>query len=165
VSVEIDESLRWAIIEVQPFTRALHGHPTIRSFEGGLRFPSPFLDMLYSTLATLPALESITCYNFPFYTIQNWAQPPKDEYTTLTTLLRLPTLRSVDFRMFHFTPTSCQAVAKILIEGTAITNIFLSRVCFHNSERSNEKYISSIYQRPRLVCSSACKRPSNGPSV
>ena len=29
VSVEIHESHRWAIEEVQPFTRAIHGHPTI----------------------------------------------------------------------------------------------------------------------------------------
>jgi hypothetical protein len=94
---------QWATEEVQPFIRAIHGHPTIRSFEDGISFPYEFLDALYSTLATLPALESIMCYlgARPAET-RNHGVWPEDESTlsnlkSLTDLLREPSLRNVCF--------------------------------------------------------------------
>jgi hypothetical protein len=76
------------------------------------------LDTFFSALATLPALESV------------WLHTPEvrqaDESTlaypeNLTELLRVPSLRSVHFRGFSFTPDLCQATANALMEGTAIT--------------------------------------------
>jgi hypothetical protein len=127
VNLDISEYHRWATEEVQPFARAIRWHP---SFDGGRNFPYEFVDTLYSTLATLPALESITCYN--------WARA-EDESTltnlkSLTELLRVPTLRFVHFRWFSFTPAFCQAAANVLIEGTAITNIKFSICEFSDGE-------------------------------
>jgi hypothetical protein len=46
--------------EVQPFARAIRGHPTITSIQDRGMFPYESLDTLFSTLTTLPALESVT---------------------------------------------------------------------------------------------------------
>jgi hypothetical protein len=115
---------------VQPFAQAIRGYPTIRSFNGGYAFPYDFLDKFYSALATLPALESITCYD---------GARSEDESTltnlkSLTELLRVPTLRSVHFRMFSFTSAICQAIANSLIEGTVITNFKFSHCTFSSEE-------------------------------
>jgi hypothetical protein len=141
VSVEIhDYYYQWATEEVQPFIRAIHGHPTIRSFEGGFKFPYEFLDTLYSTLATLPALESIECYHGSRPAEARYQGAwPEDESTlanlkSLTDLLRRNALRSVSFYCFSFTPAVCQVVASVLIEGTAITSLKFSKCKFSVGE-------------------------------
>jgi hypothetical protein len=108
--------------EVQPFARAIRGHPTITSFCDYGRFPYESLDTLFSTLTTLPTLESISLSNSELRT------RTEDESTlaypeSLTELLRAPTLRSVCFHRFSFTPALCQAAANALMEGTAITKL------------------------------------------
>jgi hypothetical protein len=86
------------------------------------------MDTLYSALATLPALESITL-----------GAPPRrrqaDETTlanpeSLTELLRVPTLRSVRFNNLFFTRAVCQATANALMEGTAVTKLEFTRCSF-----------------------------------
>jgi hypothetical protein len=48
--------------------------------------------------------------------------------------LRIPTLRSVHFFRFSFTPAFCQAVANALVESTAITNLKFSYCTFSAEE-------------------------------
>jgi hypothetical protein len=114
-----DKRLR-TIEEVQPFARAIRGHPSITGLHDRGRFPYESLDTLFSTLTTLPALESV------------WLGAPKvrqaDESTlaypeSLTELLRVPSLRSVRFHRFSFTPALCHATANALMEGMAITKL------------------------------------------
>jgi hypothetical protein len=123
---------RWDAEESRLFVRAIHGHPTITSFvagnDGNEDFSYESLDVLYSALATLPALESINLRQ----------TKPRDESAlvhpeSLTELLRVPSLRSVCFDHFDFTPALCQATANALMEGTAITTLEF-KVCFFHAE-------------------------------
>jgi hypothetical protein len=121
------DSALWTVGEVQALARAIRGHPTITSFYDSGRFPYESFDTLYSALATLPVLESIT--------LRASEVRQADESTlaypeSLTELLRVPTLLSVDFTAFDFTPALCQATANALMEGTAITNFKISRCSF-----------------------------------
>jgi hypothetical protein len=59
VTVKIDDARVRSIEEVQPFVRAICGHPTITSFQDSGMFPYESLGTLLSTLTTLPALESV----------------------------------------------------------------------------------------------------------
>ena len=107
----------WSVGEVHGIARAIRGHPTITSFVCEDTLPQEASDILYSALATLPALESIRI-----------SSPPEGETTlanreSLTDLLRAPSLRSVCFSEFYFTSALCQAAANALVEGTAITNL------------------------------------------
>jgi hypothetical protein len=138
VGVAIVESVsRWALEEVQALARAIHEHPTITSFQDSssqLTFES--LDTLYSALATLPALETITLSNGGLHT-------PEDESALanpggLTELLRVPSLRSVWFHGFHFTRARCQAIKNALMEGTAITKLVFLSCPFSDEEFAPE---------------------------
>jgi hypothetical protein len=84
-------------------------------------YPHEASDTLYSALATLPALESVRLSNS-----RNASALANPE--SLTELLRLPSLRSVAFDYFCFTPALCQATANALMEGTAVTKLEL-RFC------------------------------------
>jgi hypothetical protein len=99
----------WHAENINSFARAIHGHPTNTGFESDmLLFQAS--DSIYSALATLPALESLSLSN-------------SARHENLTDLLRLPTLRSVDFYRFSFTPALCQATANALMPGTTITSL------------------------------------------
>jgi hypothetical protein len=122
IEVNISDVLAWNVEESRLFARAIHGHPTITSFADGLGFPYESLDALYSALATMPALESISLSGFDLETM------PEDESAlahpeSLTELLRVPSLRSVCFSEFDITSALCQATANALMEGTAITSL------------------------------------------
>jgi hypothetical protein len=109
-----------------PFVQAIHGHPTITNFEGGCgRFPYESMSMLYSVLATLPALESVQLYAQATHDGSTLVNPE-----TLTELLRVPTLRSVNFSSFYFTHALCQATGNALTEGTEITNLEFEECSF-----------------------------------
>jgi hypothetical protein len=84
--------------------------------------PEESMDALYSALATLPALESLIFCNTGRHA------RPEDEsaianHESLTELLRVPSLRSVWFDYFSFTPALCQATAHALMKGTAVTKL------------------------------------------
>jgi hypothetical protein len=49
----------WAVGEMQALARAIRGHPTVTNFDCCYNFPSEASHILYSALATLPALESM----------------------------------------------------------------------------------------------------------
>jgi hypothetical protein len=88
------------------FAQAIQGHPTIsgftQCFEGGRRFPYEASDALYSALATLPALESISLSNCR-HDEQLEDESALANAESLTELLRSPCLRSVCFDDFNFT--------------------------------------------------------------
>jgi hypothetical protein len=104
------------------FAQAIHGHPTITSFEGGDTVPYEASDALYSALATLPALESLRLSNHGLHTqLEDESALANPE--SLTELLRIPSLRSVCFEDFHFTGALCKATANGLMESTAMTKL------------------------------------------
>jgi hypothetical protein len=114
-----DERLR-TMEEVQPFARAIHGHSFITNLQDRGMFPYESLDTLFSTLATLPALELITL-GAP--EVRQADESTLANPESLTELLRVPSLRSVGFHRFHFTRALCQAAANALMEGTTVTKL------------------------------------------
>jgi hypothetical protein len=122
----------WRSEDCRSVARAIYGHPTITCFEGGSRFCWEASDALYSALATLPALESVTLSN-------RGCLLPRDEPflanpESLTELLRVPTLRSVWFYSFSFKPALCQATANALMKGTMITKLAIDSCSFSAAE-------------------------------
>ncbi len=132
VKVAIDDDRLRTMEEVQPFARAIHGHPFITSLQDHGRFPYESLDTLFSTLATLPALESVTL-GAP---VARQADESTLAYPkSLTDLLRVPTLRFIRFKNFSFTRALSQATANALMEGMAVTKLEF-RECSFSSEMS-----------------------------
>jgi hypothetical protein len=121
IEVTINKIGYWDAEQCRLFAQAIHGHPTITSFEGGKDFPYEFLDSLYSTLATLPALESIgICRYQSQTTLGDESALARPE--SLTELLRVPAI--------------CQATAKALMEGTATITDLDFRYCSFSAEGS-----------------------------
>jgi hypothetical protein len=87
----------WRAEDARSLAQEIRGHPTMRSFDGGSRFPYVAADALYSALATLPALESIRLSNLrPRARTEDESTLANPE--SLTELLRVPSLRpSVSF--------------------------------------------------------------------
>jgi hypothetical protein len=81
--IELDDS-PWAVDEMQAFCRAIRGHPAITHFRSSYNVPYESLDLLYSVLATLPALRSVKLSN------SEQQARPEDEYTTMTHHESLP---------------------------------------------------------------------------
>jgi hypothetical protein len=123
IAVNITDIVYWDAEQCRLFAQAIHGHPTITSFEDGETFPYASLDSLYSALATLPALESIGLCGGRRRTPRLDDEATLAHPESLTELLRVPSLRSVAFDYFDFTPALCQATANALMEGTAITKL------------------------------------------
>jgi hypothetical protein len=135
VTINIEGFYQWYHMgpeEILPFVQAIHGHPTITSFEGGdvMQFPNESMSMLYSALATLPALESVHLNTQePDDGVSTLANPE-----TLTELLRVVALRSVKFSGYDFTRALCQATANALTEGTEITDLIFKYCSFSDGE-------------------------------
>jgi hypothetical protein len=127
VAVVIDDESPFTIEEVQPFARAIYGHPTITSFKESGMFPYESLETLFSTLQTLPALDSV-CFGAP--DVRQVDESTLAHPESLTELLRVPTLRFVCFNNFSFTPALFQSTASALMEGTAITKLEFSYCSF-----------------------------------
>jgi hypothetical protein len=119
VEVEFHDD-QWDVEDVQAFAGAIRGHPTITRFDSGEILPYESMDSLYSVMATLPALESITLCTL--------ANPE-----SLTQLLRVPSLRSVCFYSL-FTPADCQAIANAFIEGAVFPNLEFRYCSFSDGE-------------------------------
>jgi hypothetical protein len=115
------------------FARAIHRHPTITCFEGGDTVPYEASDALYSTLATLPALESIRLSNNGLNTrLEDESALANPE--SMTQLLRVRSLRSVCFYRFHFPRALCRATANAFMEGTAVTKLEFRECSFPDGE-------------------------------
>jgi hypothetical protein len=131
VTVAIDDSRLRTMEEVQAFARAIHGHPTITSFYDRGTFPYESLDTLFSTLTTLPALESVS---FGAPKVRQVDESTLAYPESLTELLRVPTLRFVRFKNFSVTRALCQATANALMEGTTVTNLVFFECSFSAGE-------------------------------
>jgi hypothetical protein len=107
-------------MEFRMFARAIHGHPTITSFDDGQDFPSESLVALYSALAAMPALESIRLGQRK---ARSEDESALAHLESLTELLRVPSLRSVEFADFNFPSDLCQATANALMGGTGVTKL------------------------------------------
>jgi hypothetical protein len=150
IKLYTNDVLAWDAEASRSFARVIHGHPSICSFDGGRGFSHETMDILYSALATLPALESIQLLNAG---VQEW---PEDISTlanaeSLTALLRVPTLRSVNFKHFSFTPALFQATANALMEGTAITKLVFT-ACSVSVEASTAMMIKSLSRNTSVTC-------------
>jgi hypothetical protein len=150
IKLQIDNALSWDAEVSRLFARAIHGQPSICTFEGGSGFSYESIDTLYSALATLPALESIKLSNLGLQA------RPGDISTlanteSLTDLLRAPTFRSVDFYGFSFTPALFQATANALMEGTAINNL-LFRYFSVAIEASTAMMTKSLSRNTSVTC-------------
>jgi hypothetical protein len=106
IKVDLNKILYWGAEQSRLFALAIHGHPTITRFYGGEGFPYESLDVLYSALATLPALESIRLCGCD-EEITPYPLPALAHPESLTELLRVPSLRSVCFYKFSFTDALC----------------------------------------------------------
>jgi hypothetical protein len=127
IVVNISYVHTWDVEESRLFARAIHGHPTITRFEdgvlgGGTKFPYEASGALYSALATLPALESLSLSNRGQQALRE-DEPAMAHPESLTELLRVPSLQTVCFQCFSFTSALCQATANALMAGTAITKL------------------------------------------
>jgi hypothetical protein len=131
VTVYIDDNRLRTIEEVQPFARAICGHPFITSFEDSGRFPYESLDTLFSTLTTLPALKSVS---FGAPGVRQADESTLASPESLTELLRVPSLRYVSFKQFSFTSALFQATANALMEGTAIAHLRFTSCWFSKIE-------------------------------
>jgi hypothetical protein len=132
--IELHYCPPWDVEEVQALCRAIRGHPAITSFRSSSIMPYESMDLLYSVLATLPALESVRLSNS-----ERQARPEDESTTTahhesLTELLRRPSLRWVRFDPVSFTPELCQAIANALMEGTSVTKLDFISCSFPEKE-------------------------------
>jgi hypothetical protein len=171
IKISVTCKSTWCTEDSRSLARSIRGHPTITSFTDNYsNMPNESLDTLYSALATLPALESLQLS----YKLQ-----PEDEFTlanskSLTELLRVPSLRSVHFHLFSFTPALCQATANALMEGTAVTKLIFWDCSFSNIEcstflanglSSNTSVVSIMVKcdddSPALLNALATALPSN----
>jgi hypothetical protein len=146
IIVEFDDGILGDAEESRLFARVIHRHPSICSFEGGGRLSYESMDILYSALATLPALKSIQLYNPRAEDISTLANSE-----SLTELLRVPTLRYVNFYGFSFTPALFQATANALMEGTAITNLEFT-ACSFAAEISAAMMTKGLSRNTSVTC-------------
>jgi hypothetical protein len=146
ITIDTTEVLAWAAEESGLFVRAIHGHPTITSFEVSRHFPHESLDALYYVLATLPALESIKLCR-PQIRAEDESALAHPE--SLTELLRVPSSRSVGFHCFDFTLALSQATANALMKGTVITR--LEFICCSFSPDGGAAVLSNALTRNTSV--------------
>jgi hypothetical protein len=126
--------------EMRAFARAIQGHPAITRVDtvaGGFRFES--IHILCSALATLPNLEHVMLSH---QTMGREEEGELGRPESITGLLRVPSLRSVEFLSFCFTYALCEATAKALKEGAAVTSLRLN-VCYF-PEGGSEKVASAL---------------------
>jgi hypothetical protein len=110
-------------------------------------FPYESLDTLFSTLATLPALESIS---FGAPEVRHADESTLANPGSLTELLRVPSLRSVSFHRFSFTPALFQAAVNALMEGTAVTKLEFKN-CSFSAEESAARMASGLSRNTSVI--------------
>jgi hypothetical protein len=98
--------------------RVIRGQTMITGFSTGEGVPYQCLDTVCSTLLTLPALRNVS-----FNSIDEQDTEEGQSFESVIQLLRLPTLRQVEFLVFTFTNILSKAVAKALNERSEITDL------------------------------------------
>jgi hypothetical protein len=132
--------------EARPtFSGVIRGHTMIKEFSTGDGFPFHLLDILCSTLLTLPALENVFFDEFE-------GEGPEEEQSveSMIKLLQSPILRKVQFFSVVFTNTLSQAVAKALEERSEITDLSFYSCNF--SEGGESVIVSALKTNTTLKC-------------
>jgi hypothetical protein len=131
--------------DMRAFATAIQGHPAITRFvtsrfhdtRGSFHFETT--DVLCSALTTLPNLEHVSLYPLA----QGREEVPELGHPkSMTELLRVPSLRSVEFYYSSFTNALCEATANALKEGSEITS--LKFVEFSFPDGGSEKIASAL---------------------
>jgi hypothetical protein len=123
-----DYGLSWFPDVLPAFSRAIHGQGMITEFSPGEEFPFDSLDVLCSTLLTLPALENVS---FDHITDQGTADG--QSLVSMVKLLQSPILRVVKFGHVSFSDSLSRAIAKALKERSEITDLDFSSCSFEES--------------------------------
>jgi hypothetical protein len=114
-----DHTPLWDTEALPAFAGAIHGQVMITGFStGDGSFPFRFLNILCSTLLTLPALE-----NVEFHGIDYHGTDEGQYLEGMVELLQSPTLRVVKFRSVSFPLSLSGAVAEALKEESEITDL------------------------------------------
>jgi hypothetical protein len=133
--------------EMRAFARAIQGNPAITRFDtsnGSVRFEST--DILCSALASLPYLEYVFLQHLP---LDREEVPELGRPESMAELLRVSSLRSIEFRHFCFTDALCQATANALKEGAAITSLAFHGCSFPDGK--SEKIASALKRNATLT--------------
>jgi hypothetical protein len=146
-----DEYELWTEGEAQGLARAIRGHPTITSFDSCYNLLHEESDKLYSALATLPALESISLFSMTEH---------ESNLESLNELLRVPSLRSVCFNEFDFTGALCQATAKALMEGTVFTSLEFNG-CFFSAGECLAMITNGLGRKTSVISLTVTSRATN----
>jgi hypothetical protein len=150
VSHDIKLDLGYACIqgieETRAFPRAVRGHPVITRMNTRSSFHFESTDILCSALATLPNLQSVFLGHRALgrEEVPNLGRPE-----SMTELLRVPSLRSVEFHAFCFTNPMCEATANALKEGSVVTTLHLDNCSF--PEGGGEKIVSALKRNATLT--------------
>jgi hypothetical protein len=115
----------WDPAVLPVFARAIHGQAMITGFSTGAQFPFHCLDLLCSTLLTLPALENVS-----FNDITDQRAEDGQSHESMVKLLQSPVLRIVEFEDVSFSDSLSRAIAKALKERSEITHLDLSNCSF-----------------------------------
>jgi hypothetical protein len=131
------------------FARAIEGHPSIQRFETHDSFDFSTFGILLSALATLPALESTVLGHAEELT---GAPITLHHPEQLTTLLRSPSLRSVEFRIFVLTKPVCQAIALALrTPASPITCLELTKCLFPDGDDDADSIVNALEGNSTLL--------------
>jgi hypothetical protein len=114
-----DDVLRlWSTESLPVFAGVIRGETMITGFRTGEGFPFHCLDILCSTLLTLPALENVA-----FDHIAGQGPEEGQSLESMVKLLQSTSLRELEFGSTVFTNTLSKAVAKALKERSEITDL------------------------------------------
>jgi hypothetical protein len=133
IDLRLDGGSSWFENKVNRFTHAIQGIRTIWSFNSGHVIYWDDIHELLSALASLPSLEIVTIGHYPF---QGDADDAFESPESLTKLLKLPSLRSIEFSCFRFTADLCQALLAAFNEGSFVTDLWLTD-CFLGKTGTN----------------------------
>jgi hypothetical protein len=138
----------WDTETLPAFARVIRGHAMITGFRTGNAFAFDCLNILCSTLLTLPALENVYFEQLG----DGVSRGPEEEQSleSMVKLLQSPTLQQVLFESIAFTNTLSQAVAKALKEKSEITDLYLILCCF--PEGGGAVIVDALKKNTTLKC-------------
>jgi hypothetical protein len=134
IELRLDGGSSWFENKVNRFTCAIQGLRNIWIFNSWHVIVWDEIHELLSALATLvPSLEIAIIGHYPFGEdypgFGGIFEVNFDSPESLTELLKLPSLRSIEFSRLHFKPDLCQALLAAFNEGSVVTDLRLTD-CF-----------------------------------
>jgi hypothetical protein len=102
------------------FAVAIRGVSTIQAFHGDAGIFFGRAGTLMSALASLPSLEKVTLGYFKY---DEWRPEEEEDWQGLTSLLKSPSLRSIEFSTFILKQDLIEALLAAFEEGSFVTNL------------------------------------------